>query len=298
MLTLHGLPITVDITDTSYAGYDLVSYHWSRNQSPEFLVIPGGHVVSFSGRSDPVPFDVTPAGRVDYDPQYDSIFTGRGTTTLTAHGTARITVDITDTSYSGYGMVGYQLSRNQSSEFVLIPGRHEIDFPGRPDPILFDVTPAGLVGYDPQYDSIFTGRGTTTLAVHGFPVTIDARSATFVSFSVPGVVGPVDAQQLRTFGLVPGTHQVVPSAGATIEFSVTGAGDVDYDSSLDGVLGGRGTSTLVFRGPTFGLVLLFGCVAGPGSLWLLPVGLAGRGRVRRRIKTRSRLMHPRWVNRQ
>jgi hypothetical protein len=161
----------------------------------------------------------------------------------------------------------------------------------------FVVTAAGRIDYDPQYDTILTGRGTTALTVHGFPINIDARSAAFASFSIPGVVGPVDARQLHTFSFLPGTHLVAPSAGAAVEFSVTVAGNVDYDPSLDGVLAGRGTPTLLFRGPTLGFVLLFACVAGPGSLLLVPVGLMGRGKARRRIKARSRLMYPRWVSR-
>src|SRR5262249_28752201 len=106
-----------------------------------------------------------------------------------------------------------------------------------------------------------------------------------------------DVRQLHTYSLLSGTHNVVPSTGAAIEFGVTAAGNVDYDSSLDGVLGGRGTPTLVFRGPTLGLVLLFACVAGPGSLLLVPVGLVARGKARCRIKTQPSLMHPRWVSR-
>ena len=266
-----------------------------------FSLPPGTHQLRTWGGPS-IPFDVSSAGRVDYDPQYDPIFTGRGTATLTLHGTTQIAIDITPTSYNAYQFIEGYYPRTRQFEFTVIPGRHDLQLPGRTGLLPIEITADGRIDYDPQYNTIFTGRNTTTLTLHGFPITIDARSATFASFSVPGVTGPMDARQLHTFSLLPGTHQVVPSAGATIAFSVTAAGNVDYDASLDDVLDGRGTPTLLFRGPTLGLFLLFvlgGCyfsrLAGRDSPPLPTVGLMDREAVSRRIRTRSRRRVPTLV---
>src|SRR6266511_322331 len=296
-------PIAINASATSYVNIAISDDPTWKDAHTEqhFSLPPGTHQLRTLGGPS-IPFDVTAAGRIDYDPKYDPIFTGRGTTTLAVHGTARITANITDTSYTAYSIAGNYTGRDRSPELVLVPGPHGIGLDGRFGWIQFDVTTAGRIDYDPKYDPIFTGRGTTALAVHGLPITIDARSATFASFSIPGVTGPVDARQLHTFSLLPGTHQVVPSAGATIAFSMTTAGNVDYDASLDDILDGRGTPTLLFRGPTLGLLLLFvlgGCsfwhLAGLDSPLLLTVGLVDREAVSRRIRTRPRRTKARLI---
>jgi hypothetical protein len=67
----------------------------------------------------------------------------------------------------------------------------------------------------------------------------------------------MDARQAHSFQLVPGIHRLAPSTGDTIAFSVTTLGTVDYNTNLDDILDGRGTSTLLFRSPMLELFLLF-----------------------------------------
>src|SRR6266545_2181683 len=167
-LAVHGTArITANITDTSYTAYSIAGNYTGRDRSPELVLVPGPHGIGLDGRFWWIQFDVTTAGRIDYDPKYDPISTGRGTTTLAVHGTARITANITDTSYTAYSIAGNYTGRDRSPELVLVPGPHGIGLDGRFGWIQFDVTTAGRIDYDPKYDPIFTGRGTATLAVHG-----------------------------------------------------------------------------------------------------------------------------------
>jgi hypothetical protein len=254
-----GVPVRVDVTALSYTHYSVAGNFTVRDQSPEFVLVPGAHALALNGRHGWLDIVVTDAGRVDYDAAQESMFSGRGTTTLVVRGGVHVGVDITATSYTGYSVAGNFTVRDQLPEFVLVPGIHALQLEGRPGWLDFVVTTAGHVDYDAARESIFSGRGGTTLTVRGLAINIDARSAEFVSFFVPGVSGWVDARQEHSFLLVNGTHSVVPSTGTTVTFTVTATGNVDYDASLDNILDGRGTPTLLFRGsimsgPMFALI--------------------------------------------
>src|SRR5262249_6342116 len=195
-------------------------------------------------------------GSIDYDPAYESVFSGRDGKKLTVRGLP-FSIDAAATSYETYtvtGVVPDAIARTQSPVLHLLPGPHFLAIPGVGVSNQFSITPAGRIDYEPVYDKTFAGRGSTTLTVNGLPVEVDAKSTTFARFAIPGVTEPVDARQAHSFQLLPGTHQVAPSAGTTITFGVTPAGNVDYDTSLDDVLDGRDTPKLRFRGPQWGYV--------------------------------------------
>jgi hypothetical protein len=64
---------------------------------------------------------------------------------------------------------------------------------------------------------------------------------------VSGVPGWKDPRQRQTVGLLPGKHRVTGLDGRTYDFVVKDNGVIDYDPSLDGVLSGRGGTTLTIR---------------------------------------------------
>jgi hypothetical protein len=92
-----------------------------------------------------------------------------------------------------------------------------------------------------------SGRGNTTLVAHGLTVTFDARESGYTLFTISGVTPWKDARYAQVLRLLPGAHYVVTPDGRKLPFRVTDAGQVDYDPSLDGVLSGRGGSTLTIR---------------------------------------------------
>ncbi|MBL7512399.1 hypothetical protein I6A94_21380, partial [Frankia sp. CN4] len=109
----------------------------------------------------------------------------------------------------------------------------------------FTVGADGRVDFDPQI-GYASGRGTTTLAVQGLPVTIDATALTCQAFALSPTTGWIPAHpaagQPR---LLPGSFTFVSCpAGRTFPLVLTPAGTFDYNPGLTGV-SGRGTSTLV-----------------------------------------------------
>jgi hypothetical protein len=279
-----GVRVSVDVTALSYSNYSVAGNFIARDQLPELVVVPGVHELGLYQRRGVLNFVVTDAGGVDYESSLDGIFAGRGSARLVVGGGVRVSVDVTALSYSNYSVAGNFIARDQLPELGLLPGAHVLALYGRHGWLDFTVTDAGRIDYDTAM-GIFTGRGSTTLTVHGRSITIDARTAEFGTFSVPGVADSVDARQVHSFLLVPGVHSVVPSSGTAITFTVTAAGNIDYDASLDNVLDGRGTPTLVFRGPTSGA--LYALIPAMPSLVRRPT----RGR-RAPLQDRPRMGRP------
>src|SRR5262249_23554025 len=120
----------------------------------------------------------------------------------------------------------------------------------------FSVTDTGRIDYDTAQYPYLSGRDTTTLLVRGYPMEVDARATSYSGFQISGVTGWLDARTVQPFRLVPGAHAIVLPGGKVVRFTVTDAGFMDYDAALDGVLSGRGTTTLTFKSdlPAVGVV--------------------------------------------
>jgi hypothetical protein len=79
--------------------------------------------------------------------------------------------------------------------------------------------------------------------------------ATALSSTIPILTMDSGAASLNTsaaqaFDLAPGTHSLSYATGASVTFRVAAGGNVDFSTSLDGVLDGRGSSTLTVLGRT------------------------------------------------
>jgi len=142
-------------------------------------------------------------------------------------------------------------------EFVLVPGLYGLSYGAGfgAGIVKFSVLSDGTVDFDPTLDGILDGRGTTTLLVNGASLTIDATALTVATLYLRGVVGyevggfPTSSPLPVT--LLPGRHDMTYPAGfgaGIVEFSVSSDGTVDFDPTLDGILDGRGTATLLVRG--------------------------------------------------
>ncbi|HEX6355306.1 sigma-70 family RNA polymerase sigma factor [Actinophytocola sp.] len=245
-LAIHGLPMTFDTTDTDYTDTAISGTGWRKAGPVRTLrLLPGAHYVQ-APTGAVIRFQVTDAGRVEFDPSHDRLATGRGTTTLTIHGLPvtfdRSSVDYTYLVVSGVG------TRFDGPTYTLrlLPGPHYVQTP-QLNAVRFQVTNEGRLEIDQGYDRWARGRGTTTLTVRGVAITVDARATTHTAIQVSGVTGWKDPRQEQTVGLLPGKHRVVALDGRKYDFVVKDNGLIDYDPSLDGVLSGRGGTTLTIR---------------------------------------------------
>jgi hypothetical protein len=119
----------------------------------------------------------------------------------------------------------------------------------------FEITPAGKVNYDKQFDSFLSGQDTSTLTVAGLELTIDAR---YLSGAGVLLVCPLtndDWISKRTVRLVPASsYQVQQGSGVVCElvFAIKLDGTFSYDPSIDlaagGFLKGNNTNELEFYG--------------------------------------------------
>jgi hypothetical protein len=103
----------------------------------------------------------------------------------------------------------------------------------------------GTVSYDTaRLEGVLTGLGTSTLTVHGAPITIYDIDLSVPELVLDNTVVVTNTAPLAFAGL-PGTYQLVdPTSAAAMSFMLSPGGTVDYDHSFDNILSGRGTSTL------------------------------------------------------
>ena len=113
--------------------------------------------------------------------------------------------------------------------------------------LTFTITPTGQLEYDSSYDNVATGRTTSTLTITGLPVNFNLTNTDYSSFSISGNSTYLTTNQTQTRRLLPGKHVITTTPWDTFAFTVTAIGHVDYDPSLDGILPGRGTATLILR---------------------------------------------------
>jgi len=163
-------------------------------------------------------------------------------------GGAAIVLDATDLTLQDLAVDSVNLPPNDvPATLFLDPGPHLLnDKTGVR--LRFDLTPAGLLDYDPALDGVFSGRGTTTLTLTGKPLHMDATAMTPQELVFNGFAG-FHGDRVFTYRLLPGGSPLLLSkTGTRIQPTFSLDGTVDYPSSLDGVLAGRGTSTLVMLG--------------------------------------------------
>jgi hypothetical protein len=80
-----------------------------------------------------------------------------------------------------------------------------------------------------------------------FPIGINATALDYTSIVISDV-GWKDAHQMQVVRLRPGAYHVESPVGYRARFRVDDTGQVDYDSSLDGILSGRASSLLTLNG--------------------------------------------------
>jgi hypothetical protein len=116
----------------------------------------------------------------------------------------------------------------------------------------FEVTAAGLLDYDAKFDSFLNGRGTSTLTIGGFAITLDISAlshhllpivAGSKDFLTPDVIHTLVLVPSSSYGFQPGSGLV-----ANFEFEVDLNGNVAIDPKYAGFATGTGTKRVTIQG--------------------------------------------------
>lgn len=250
-LTVVGVPIRFDATSLSADQFNLnfsSSLVGSTASVTTFQLLPGEYQFCAPPSQTCFAFTVTPSGTVDYDASLDGYLAGRGTDTLTALGVL-IHFDATALSPGQFNLnFSSTLVRDTAtpSSLPLLPGVYSFCAPPSVACFNISVTSQGTVDYDAALDGFVAGRGTGTLRVFGYRITIDATALGQGDFTLNFPEGNGTNSVPKTFTLIPGAYTF--NSGFSLNFFVSGNGTVDYESFLDPFLSGRGTSTLVVLG--------------------------------------------------
>ena|SRR5436190_8045583 len=170
-----------------------------------------------------------------------------------------IQIDATELVYRYFlipGVTPNWISSRTIQTLALEPGTYNFQVgSGYYTDFTFSVASAGTVDYDTNFDAFLTGRGSSTLTIVGFRVTLDAR---YLSGSGILLVVPLTNDDWITYK----TCQMVPASSYSVQqgsgevtsfaFKLELDGTFSYDSCYDGGNGGflvgNGTSTLEFLG--------------------------------------------------
>jgi hypothetical protein len=223
------------------------------------ITLPAG-IYSFqqsSGSFANFQFEVTAAGLLDYDAKFDSFLNGRGTSTLTIGGFA-ITLDISALSHHLLPIVAGSkdfLTPDVIHTLVLVPSSSYGFQPGSGlvANFEFEVDLNGNVAIDPKYAGFATGTGTKRVTIQGYVIEIDGRrlSHDLLPLIARAQNEFLPATVVNSLTLIPASYYgFQPGSGivADMVFSVELDGLVDYPSSCDGFLQGRGSALLVLSG--------------------------------------------------
>ena len=167
-----------------------------------------------------------------------------------------IKIDATQLVYRGFfipGITDHFINSRIVQSLSLQPGTYNFQVgSGYFADFTFSVTTQGTVDFDARFDTFLTGRGSSTLTIVGFQVTLDAR---YLSGLGVLLVVPHEAEDFITYKkcqMVPASLYTVQQGSgesASFNFKLGLDGNFSYDQSqFGGFLAGNGTSTLEFLG--------------------------------------------------
>jgi hypothetical protein len=222
----------------------------------------GSHVLQFPGlqlpgappgRRSSFPFQVNGDGTVSYPADGDGgVLSGAGTTTLRASATTPITVDMSATSHSWFGVGGVGYLHASSPQYLkLVPGTYTFIVDTYPANSSFPITitTSGLISYDSSSAAVLTGAGSATLGVKTKTIKVDATKSSYPAFGVVNAGGVYPVSSARDYTLMPGTYAVQMRTGPNqydrAAFTLNPDGTVSYDAGkYPGWFAGVGTTTL------------------------------------------------------
>ena len=221
------------------------------------IIFPAG-IYSFqqdSGNIASFQFEVTATGTLDYSPQFDTFLSGRGTSTLKLNGFA-ITLDGTALSHGLLLLNGNNFFRpDRVHNLRLIPAPFYGFQPGSGfvANFGFQIDLDGNVVFDPKFAGFADGTGTNSLTIRGYTIQIDGRRLTHSLLPLidranndllpSTVVNSLTLIPADNYGFQPGSGIV-----ADMSFSLGLNGLIDFPTSCNGFLQGRGSTLLVLLG--------------------------------------------------
>jgi predicted outer membrane repeat protein len=148
-------------------------------------------------------------------------------------------LDLRSLSQSRLFLDGNQsLTNGLSPWLTLAPGTHYLSDGSAS--VAFTVAADGTVDYDVSLNPVLSGRGTTTLTVHGVSVTIDASGLGTAQNPTPLYLdGILQAATVVTANLLPGPHVFASYGGAGQYFTIADDGTLSLDNLLNGSVTGN-----------------------------------------------------------
>jgi hypothetical protein len=135
-----------------------------------------------------------------------------------------VTIDARTLSASTFSIDGVPGTFNTTSivALQLATGTHTLRAPaGGSANFDFTVSASGTVSYAAVFDGtvkgFLTGQGTSTLTIHGLPISLDARALTASTFDVTGVKTGMLTTAIQDLKVMPGAYSLDPTgAGANL----------------------------------------------------------------------------------
>jgi hypothetical protein len=251
--------VTFDLTGLSFTQADIDGAWVTRRVLPSkttfsVTLAAGSHTLQLpsAGAWTSLPFQVNHDGTVSYPGGDMGVLSGTGTTTLHASSTVAITVDVSATSHTEFGVSGCGWLYSSSPQRLrVLPGNYLFWYNTYPanSSVPFTITASGLITYDSSAAAVLTGAGSATLGVKPRTIQVDARASTYQAFGVQyaGAVYPTSAA--RSYTLIPGTYAVQmrkgPNSYDVAPFTIASNGTVSYDAAkYPGWFAGAGSTTL------------------------------------------------------
>jgi hypothetical protein len=190
-------------------------------------------------------FAITPDGKVDYDTQFDSFLSGRGTSTLTITG-LEVIIDARYLSGAGVLLVCPLTNEDWISKRTirLVPATYQVqqgsavvcDF-------VFALKLDGTFSYNPSIDvaagGFLKGNDTKTLEFYGYPVLVDARISIDVQAKDPepawGItIQPIWDMPFATTGVQ--YADLLPAKGFQLQNKSAIVSSAIFDLSVNGTV--------------------------------------------------------------
>ena len=251
-LAAHGRTVHVDASPiNAYRNIYMVG----SNLSPlpyvrDLHLLPGPHGMLGVGHD----FVVVADGTVTYTSADEGFFLGAGTSSLIVNGLV-LHVDARDVSaYALFFRDGVVIRPSQPVDVHAFAGTFPISAPSGQtggSSVNIDLRADGTVAYASELEGILTGAGTSSLAVHGTPIAVDASRLPYWTVLFSYFDFSSTAGRRGTARVLPGRHRIGYAGvdgSALLEVSVAADGLVRYAPADEGILGGNGTSSLVAYG--------------------------------------------------
>jgi plastocyanin len=244
-LTVNGALVSINAQALTDPQLSLDYYYYAASNSFQARLLPGNHLLQEVSAGS-LRFTVGQDGSISFaDPNLlaAGIVSVNGNQ-LTVNG-ALVSINAQALTDPQLSLDYYYYAASNSFQARLLPGNHLLQEVSAGS-ISFTVGQDGSISLaDPNLlaAGIVSVNG-NQLTVNGAHVAIDARSLG-IAYVDLDYYTTVQATSMFYVNLLPGTHRLqADGSAAAVNFTITDTGLIDYPTSLDTELSGRGTQTL------------------------------------------------------